>query len=124
MMRIDFVDSRNGNVVLRESHWEGEHPTKGEVIELHSGPEAKWMVQEIDWVFEDAAPDAEDVPMKYVKALVLPYELARNMGANMNYDPMCTCGHKKSMHAPARCLGMASTCPCQGFTDVASVNKG
>jgi len=48
--------------------------------------------------------------------LVIPYELARALGEKMDYDPQCTCGHKKSMHAPARCLGNASTCECKGFT--------
>lgn len=102
-------------MVLSESHWEGEHPLKGEVIELHAGAVAKWMVQEVDWVFEDSQEGEEDVKMKLLKVLVLPYDLARSLGDKMDFDPMCECGHKKSMHAPARCLGEASTCPCAGF---------
>lgn len=120
-MKVVFVDSRDGHVVLDESTWEGEHPLKGEVIELHSGQTTKWMVQEVDWVFADAPDGANtDVPMKLMRVLVIPYELARALGDKMDYDPMCTCGHKKSMHAPTRCLGEASTCPCHGFADTAA----
>lgn len=122
-MKVVFVDSRDGNIVLSESAWEGEHPLKGEVIELHSGHEEKWMVQEVDWVFEDAPEGAhDDVKMRLLRVLVLPYELARSLGDKMEYDPMCVCGHKKSMHAPSRCLGMASTCPCEGFRDKAHIS--
>lgn len=121
-MKVVFIDSRDGHLVLSESLWEGEHPQKGEVIELHSGHEEKWMVQEVDWVFVDAAEGAtDDVPMKHLKVLVLPYELARQLGDKMDYDPMCTCGHKRSMHAPSRCLGDASTCKCPGFADKAGI---
>jgi hypothetical protein len=122
-MRIAFVDSRDGSIVLNETNWTGEHPQKGEVIELHSGHETRWMIQEVDWVFEDAPEGShDDIAMRLLKVLVLPYELARALGDKMEYDPMCTCGHKKSMHAAARCLGMASTCPCAGFTDRAKAN--
>lgn len=115
-MKVVFVDSTQGQIVLSESAWEGEHPMVGEVIELHNGPTTKWMVQEVDWVFEEAAPGAEDVPMRLLKVLVLPYDLARATG-NKPYDPLCSCGHKRSMHAASRCLGDASTCTCQGFQD-------
>lgn len=120
-MKVVFVDSTEGRIVLTENHWEGEHPMVGEVIELHSGPESKYMVQEVDWVFEEAKPDAQDVPMKLLKVLVVPYDLAKAIG-NKPHDPMCDCGHKRSMHAPGRCLGDASTCKCSGFHDAKSVD--
>lgn len=114
-MKIIFVDSSTGQTVLTETKWEGEHPVAGEVIELHCGETTKYMIQEVDWVFADSS-SSEDVPMKLLKVLVLPYDLARATG-NKPYDPVCTCGHKRSMHAPGRCLGDASTCQCGGFKD-------
>ena len=116
-MKIVFVDTDSGNVVLTENNWEGEHPVAGEVIELHSGHVTKWKIMEVDWVFEDAQEGAtEDVKMRLLKVLVKDYDRARSTG-DKPHDPMCTCGHKRSMHAPGRCLGAASTCACRGFTD-------
>lgn len=115
-LKIVFVDTDSGKIILTENNWQGEHPVVGEVIELHSGPTSKWTILEVDWVFEEAQPDTEDVPMKLLKVLVKDYDRARSMG-NKPHDPICTCGHKRSMHAPGRCLGDASTCACRGFTD-------
>jgi|CXWL01.1.fsa_nt_gi hypothetical protein len=120
-MRIVFVDIGLGQIILDEHNWEGEHPIVGEVLELHNGPTTKWTVQEVDWVFEDAAPGANDVPMKLLKVMVMDYDAARSLGGKP-LDPMCTCGHKRSMHAPGRCLGDASTCHCEGFKDSKAVD--
>ncbi len=120
-MRIVFVDVSLGQIVLDESNWEGDHPIVGEVLELHNGPITKWTVQEVDWVFEDAAPGSTDVPMKLLKVLVMDYDTARSLGGKP-LDPMCKCGHKRSMHAPGRCLGEASNCPCGGFDDKNAVD--
>lgn len=117
-MVIIFVDSRTGDSILREYDWKLPIPGEGDVLELHSGHEKKWVVEEIDWVFADAAEDAkDDIAVKSLKVMVCQAEeyIHRGEGDHRMSDPICECGHTKSVHAPSRCLGSASTCQCTGF---------
>jgi hypothetical protein len=118
-MQIDFVDSRSGEIVLRESDWKFAPPHEGDVLELHSGRDQRWFVEELVWVFASAAEGkVDDIAMKSIKVMVCREEqtIGRSeSGEHRISDPVCECGHKKSMHAPSRCLGDGSTCQCHGF---------
>lgn len=114
-LEVEFVDSRNMDRVLIETHWDLPLPREGDVVELHCGEASRWVVEELDWVFETVSQDQhEEVPVKKLKVMVIPEDLAHR-GEGRPVDPVCICGHPKSVHAPARCLGNASTCDCRGF---------
>lgn len=118
-MVIAFVDSRTGDPILREYDWNHPIPRTGDVLELHIGPEKKWVVEEVNWVFADAAAGTkEDVKVKSLNVMVCQAEeyVSHGEGERHMSDPICVCGHAKSVHAPSRCLGSASTCQCHGFT--------
>lgn len=115
-MRLEFVDSRSGEVILTESHWDLPPPRVQDVLELHNGPATRWVVQEVDWVFEGADRDKmSEIPVDHLAVVVIPEDEYDPAAETRARDPMCECGHKKSMHAAARCLGDGSTCSCQGF---------
>ncbi len=118
-MVVIFVDSRSGDTIMREYDWDLPVPREGDVLELHMGSEKRWVVEEVDWVFADVPEDqTDDVPMKTLKVMVCheeQYVHRDEEGAHRVTDPVCECGHAKSMHAPSRCLGSASTCQCTGF---------
>lgn len=118
-MVITFVDTHSGDVVLREYDWDMPIPQEGSVLELHSGPEQRFVVEEVDWVFVDApAGEKDDIKVKELKVMVCPaseYGGKDEDGHHRMSDPLCKCGHARSVHAPSRCLGAASTCQCHGF---------
>jgi hypothetical protein len=108
-----FVDQRTMEPILSESAWEMTPPREGDVLELHCGEEQRWIVSEVDWVFEEVPREQHDeVPMRIMKIIVRPEVEGDRLGEG---DPLCVCGHKRSVHAPERCLGSASTCLCRHF---------
>lgn len=118
-MTVTFVNVRNGETVLTEPRWDLAPPREGDVMELHSGRMERWVVEEVDWVFEDVPEGTHhDVPVKGLKVMVIREEEVTHgeHGEVLHHDPICVCGHAKSMHAPSRCLGNGSTCQCHGFT--------
>ncbi|MBI5707254.1 MAG: hypothetical protein HZC36_09735 [Armatimonadetes bacterium] len=118
-MILTFVDSHSGEAILREYEWELPVPREGDVLELHSGSETRYVVQEVDWVFADApAGEKTDVPMKELKIMVVSaaeFVHRGEDGGHRMVDPLCKCGHAKSVHTSMRCNGAAGTCQCHGF---------
>ena len=111
-MQVVFVDAKTLEPVLKESTWELPPPREGDVVELHCGDSQRWVVSEVDWVFQDVPPEQhEEVPVRVLRVVVRPEGEAELK----DMDPTCVCGHPKSIHAPGRCLGSASTCLCRGF---------
>lgn len=112
-MLVTIIHKESGTELLREQSWQEEPPRQGDVIELHSGETSRWMVEEVDWVFEDADKDATvDVPLKQLRVVVMPYDAT----TGRELDPMCECGHRQSIHSPNGCTGRSHTCDCKSFT--------
>ncbi len=102
---------------MSESNWDMPIPRENDVVELHCGETQRWQVQEVEWVFEDApASKHEEVAVRVLKVLVVPESMTLGGEEHHHVDPLCLCGHKKSMHAASRCLGDAGTCQCHAFT--------
>lgn len=121
-MVLVVVHRATGNELLVEHNWIGEVPREGDHVELHSGPETRWVVDEVDWVFADAPADAhDDVPLKRLRVMVVDEEeyerKVHKIGATAEIrDAICSgCGHPKSLHAEAHCTGRSGTCECGGF---------
>ncbi len=111
-MILTVIDASSGAEVLCEHGWQGEIPRKGDVMELHCGGTKRWRVDEVDWVFEDSAPENhDDIPLKSLVVKASPYDAATGGTA----DPVCQCGHRQSIHSPNGCTGRSHTCECAGF---------
>ncbi|GEM_PF-2441372 len=116
-----------GEDLVVEHHWEGELPRAGDVMELHCGETKRFVVKEVDWVFEDVPSTVhEEVPLRHAVVVVVPEsEAARNGAAVVQMrpslsDPLCECGHRQSVHTPTMCRGDASTCTCRSFRSAES----
>ncbi|MCH8274051.1 MAG: hypothetical protein IH851_04610 [Armatimonadetes bacterium] len=122
-MNLLIVDSGTGQELLTESEWKEEPPRVGDIIELHCGETERYVVEEVDWVFEKtSAAKRDDVSLRTLKVLVRP--AVEGEGAPVRAvvgvpgeqkDPECECGHRESRHAPMRCTGDAGRCQCTGF---------
>jgi hypothetical protein len=123
-MIVQVVDRETGRTLLTESEWNQELPRIGDVLEIHCGPAERYVVEEVDWVFEHVpAERREEVPLHFLRVLVSPEEKAKTRPAfatavvtTAEGDPFCQCGHRKSWHTPMRCIGDAGRCTCSGFT--------
>lgn len=109
-MRLVVVHSETGGELLSESNWTEEPPRIGDIIQL--GDNAKFKVQEVDWVFDGTPEKHEDVPLKSLTVRALP--IAQSSG-EVERDPMCACGHRQSIHSPNGCTGRSHTCECLEF---------
>ncbi|MBL1149200.1 MAG: hypothetical protein D8M53_03210 [Armatimonadetes bacterium] len=129
-MRLRFMSKETGEELLHESRWEGELPRVGDVVELHDGATHRWVVEEVDWVFEDAPPDQkDDIPLRCAVILVGPEAAhekateAHEVAADPHHDwrgrsnRRCVCGHPEDLHTPIRCTGKAGFCDCTGFVE-------
>ena len=119
-MKLIVVNKQSGKEIFTESSWEGPVPRAGEVMEIHSGAEQRFVVEEVDWIFEDAPKDTHDeVPLKCAKVLV-SIEIAEGDGKSTmgqaTGSEWCTCGHKSALHADHGCKGGGGYCPCTHFT--------
>lgn len=123
-MIVQIVDRETGRTLLTESQWNQELPRIGDVLELHCGQPERYVVEEVDWIFEHVPPERrEEVPLHVLRILVSPEEkatahhtFATAAVSAQEGDPLCQCGHKKSWHTPMRCIGDAGRCTCPGFT--------
>jgi hypothetical protein len=110
---VIVVHKDSGTELLKETAWEGEAPHRGDVMELHCGDTSRWIVEEIDWVFDDAPKeDHDNVPLNHIRVVVMPFDAS----TGKEHDPMCVCGHKQSIHSPNGCTGRSHTCECPKFT--------
>lgn len=122
-MILKVVNSRTGEELLIEHDWADPCPGVGDVMELHCGETERWVVQEVDWVFEHVDPSVhEEVPLKCAMIMVVPERATREGAPDAFHDPadsrdpVCVCGHRQSVHTPTMCRGDASTCTCRGFS--------
>ena len=122
-MVIQVVDSRTGKELLRESDWKEEPPRVGDIIELRCGEMERYLVEEVDWVFEKSSPDKrEEVPLKTLRVLVQPapesghsVSQAEEAVVSHREEHVCRCGHKRDVHTPTRCMGDAGRCECKEY---------
>jgi hypothetical protein len=116
-MRLLIVNSDSGEEILKESDWPGELPRVGDIMELHSGAPTRYKVDEVDWVFEEAAVEVtEDVPLKYAKILVsIVNGTSTHVHEEVAGHELCQCGHRAEIHTPNGCKGRGGYCECNGF---------